>query len=77
MSSDLTEKQAALLAYMREFEAANDSMPTDRTIANHFGWASTNSAFEQLRALEKKGRIERNAQGGWRFVRSAAAPATP
>lgn len=74
MSTDLTEKQAALLAYMREFEAANDNMPTIQTIAAHFGWASTNSAFEQMRALEKKGRIERNEQGGWRFVRVAAEP---
>jgi|GEM_PF-784043 len=76
MNTALTEKQAAVLAFMREFLAANDGMPTDRTIANHFGWASTNSAFEQLRALEKKGCIERNAQGGWRFVRSAPK-ATP
>lgn len=76
MSTALTEKQAAVLEYLREFQAANDNMPTDRTIAKRFGWASVNSAFEQLRALERKGCIERNAQGGWRFTRAAAEATT-
>lgn len=76
MSTALTEKQAAVLAYLREFHASNDNMPTDRTIAKRFGWTSVNSAFEQLRALERKGCIERNAQGGWRFTRAAAEAAS-
>lgn len=73
MTTGLTTKQAELLAFMREFEAANDNMPSDRTIAAHFGWKSPNSAFEHLRALARKGCIERNAQGGWRFTRSGEA----
>ncbi|MEJ7685642.1 MAG: hypothetical protein WKG52_00835 [Variovorax sp.] len=58
------------MAFLRAFEAENDSLPTDRTIAKHFGWASNNAAFEHLRALARKQAIERNAQGGWRFTRA-------
>lgn len=73
MTTALTTKQAELLAFLRTFEAENDSFPTDRVIAEHFGWASINAAFEHMRALAKKGEIERNAQGGWRFARTRVA----
>lgn len=76
MTTALTTKQSELLFFMQAFEAENDALPTDRTIARHFGWASTNAAFEHLRALARKGLIERNAQGGWRFARAPAGPAT-
>lgn len=77
MNIPLTEKQAALVAFMRTFLAENDAMPTISTIAAHFGWASSNAAFECLAALKKKGVIERNEQGGWRFVRASSIPAAP
>lgn len=70
MSPALSPKQAETLAFMRAFEAENDSFPTDRTLAAHFGWASNNAAYEHVRALARKGAIERNAQGGWRFTRA-------
>lgn len=76
MSTALTDKQAAVLAFMREFEAANDNMPTMQTIAAHFGWASPNAVNDHMRFLAKKGAIERNAQGGWRFARAPAEAAS-
>ena len=69
MKMPLTDKQAAALEFRRAFAAENDNMPTGGTIAKHFGWASFNNAFEVLQALKRKGYIERNAQGTWRFTR--------
>jgi SOS-response transcriptional repressor LexA len=69
----LTEKQAAVLAFMREFEAENDNMPTIPAIARHFGYASSNAAQGHVHALERAGCIERiRGQIGYRFTRNTA-----
>lgn len=70
MSAALTPKQADVLAFMREFFAENDQLPAGPEIARHFGFRSPNAGFEYLVALEKKGCIERNAVGRYRFTRS-------
>lgn len=70
MSAALTPKQADVLAFMREFFAENDQLPAGPEIARHFGFRSTNASFEYLVALEKKGCIERNTVGRYRFTRS-------
>jgi len=73
MTTGLTTKQAAVLAFMREFEAVNDNMPTVPVIAKHFGYASPNAASEHIKALVRAGALERlEGQVGHRFTRDTA-----
>lgn len=66
----LTPKQATVLAYMREFFAENDQLPTLEIIAKDLGFPSDTSAFELRRQLIKKGHLEHNAVGKYRFARA-------
>ncbi len=68
----LTTRQRAVLGYMRQFLCEQDQMPTLDAMAKAFGWASSNAAFCICKQLERKGVIERNALGGWRFTRGPA-----
>jgi len=83
MSAGLTLKQAEVLAFMREFFEANDQLPPASVLRVRFGWASENSAATYLITLAKKGYIEHNAVGKYRFTRNtacasnAAASTTP
>lgn len=72
MTSALTPKQAEVLAFMREFFAENDQLPGGPDIARHFGFRSPNAGADYVIALAKKGCIERNAVGKYRFTRSTA-----
>ena len=69
VNHDLTTRQREVLAYMRSFWAENDQLPPMHAIAEHFGFRSGNAAHDYLNALERKGFIERNAVGKYRFVR--------
>lgn len=69
----LTDKQAAVLAYCGQFFAANDQIPPRHFVANHFGWSSYNAAAEAMEVLGRKGYIERNANGKWRFTAKGRA----
>jgi SOS-response transcriptional repressor LexA len=64
----LTNKQRCLLLYCDTFLTQNDQLPTLQAITDHFGWASTNAAFEAMAALERKGLVERNTLGKMRFT---------
>lgn len=79
MTAKLTAKQAAVLAFMIEFQAENDNMPTMPVIARHFGYASPNAANEHIQALVRAGWLERlQGQVGYRFTRSTpCASAAP
>jgi len=55
----LTEKQAAVLAFIEGFQGSQGSFPTLREIQSHFGFASPFSANKHVLALEKKGVLER------------------
>ena len=59
----LTHQQAQVLAYMATFLGMNDQLPPLKSIAQAFGWASQNSAWEHVEALEKKGYLARNEIG--------------
>lgn len=63
MSTALTAKQAAVLAYIRDRVAADGYPPTIREIGSRFGIGGTNGVLCHLRALEKKGLIRRKAGG--------------
>jgi SOS-response transcriptional repressor LexA len=74
--SRLTAKQAAVLGFMREYQAANDNMPTIPVIAHRFGYASPNAANQHVQALVKHGHLERlDGQVGFRFVRETPCAA--
>ncbi len=57
----LTGRQAELLEYLRLYQRENGVMPSTREIQRHFGFASQTAAMSHLRALEKKGVIQRHA----------------
>jgi SOS-response transcriptional repressor LexA len=64
----LTDRQQRILVFCDRFLTQNDQLPTYQAITDHFGWASTNSAFEAMAGLERRGLIERNALGRMRFT---------
>lgn len=72
MSTELTTKQAEVLAFMREFFALNDQLPPASALRTRFGWSSDNAAASYLITLAKKGHIEHNAVGKYRFARRDA-----
>lgn len=54
----LTEKQQAVLDFIREQQQTAGVPPSVRDIQHNFGFKSTNAAFCHLRALARKGLIE-------------------
>lgn len=69
--SYLTEKQANVLAFLRQFFQQEDRMPSTHEVGRHFGIFQT-AAYSHLRALEKKGEIEARSEGNrtwYRFTR--------
>lgn len=57
----LTARQQQLLDFLREEHDRTGIMPTTREIQEHFGFSSQTAAISHLRALERKGVIERQA----------------
>ena len=55
----LTERQQQLLEFLKEYHSNNGLMPSTREIQDHFGFASQTAAVSHLRALEKKGVIQK------------------
>ena len=60
---DLTEKQYGLIQYLKREKARVGAYPTYREIERYFGFRSPNSVTQLLRALERKGYIERTTVG--------------
>ena len=54
---ELTNKQAAVLAYIRARAAEDGVFPTVREIGRHFGLSSSQTPLAHLRALERKGYV--------------------
>ena len=59
MSYKLTGRQQELLDFLRESHRKTGVMPSTREIQSHFGFASQTAAMSHLRALERKGAINR------------------
>jgi repressor LexA len=57
----LTEKQEKIFNYLKEIQRAGALSPTISEISEHFGFRSTRSARDHLKALERKGVIRRDA----------------
>ena len=69
MAVSLSIRQQQVLGFMLQFLAENDQLPPMSAIAPYFGFRSPNSAQEHVNALARKGFLERNAVGNFRFVR--------
>src|SRR3954470_2622452 len=57
---DLTERQQAVLNYIRQHQRETGFPPTSREIQGHFHFQSQTAAMNHLRALERKGVISRS-----------------
>jgi repressor LexA len=58
---NLTERQKELYDFLRDYSRETGIMPSTREIQKHFGFLSQTAAVSHLRALEKKGVIQRLA----------------
>ncbi len=57
----LTHRQQQILDFIAESVTQSGMVPSTREIQQHFGFASQTAAVNHLRALEKKGVIQRSA----------------
>lgn len=55
---ELTPSQIRVLYFIDAYIADERMPPTCAEIAAGLGWSSANAAYEHLRALEKKGRVQ-------------------
>jgi hypothetical protein len=67
----MTSTQASVLAYMKEFFAANDQLPPMEYLKRRFNWNSNRKVLVCYDALSAKGLIEKNVTGKYRFTRGA------
>ncbi len=59
MREALTERQQEILRYLKSESRRTGIMPSTREIQHFFGFASQTAAMSHLRALERKGAIQR------------------
>ena len=57
----LTDRQREVLTFLRKYQREHGVMPSSRDIQRAFGFSSQTAAMGFLRALEKKGAIQRRA----------------
>ena len=57
----LTHRQQQVLDFIADSQARSGIVPSTREIQQHFGFASQTAAVNHLRALERKGVIQRSA----------------
>src|SRR4029079_14517624 len=57
----LTDRQQQVLTFIEEEHARYGGRPSTREIQQHFAFASQTAALNHLRALERKGAIQRRA----------------
>lgn len=58
---NITDKQEAVLNFIRSFIEEKRYSPSSREIQGHFGFASQTAAMNHLKALKRKGRIDYQA----------------
>jgi len=61
MQASLTRRQQEIVDYLRLSQRRTGIMPSTREIQHYFGFASQTAAMSHLRALERKGVIQRLA----------------
>lgn len=65
----LSPRQNEVLTFMWAFFKENDTLPTQKIMCDHFGWASKQTAADVIEALRRKGYVEKNAVKKNRFSR--------
>lgn len=60
MSESITQKQQELLNFIQSYQLDNGRSPTVKEMRLHFGLSSDNSIVKQLKALVKKGYIQKD-----------------
>ena len=73
----LTHRQEQVLYFMRAFFAKNDQLPPCQYVRMAFGWKSDNAAQTHIAQLERRGYLERNETGKYRFTRLPASGGRP
>ena len=68
MKDQLSLRQNDVLFFMRQFFLENDQLPPVQSIADFLG-CKPNNAFQIQQILERKGHIEKNIVGKYRFAR--------
>lgn len=58
-ANTLTKRQQEILSYLKDSQRKTGIMPSTRELQHYFGFASQTAAMSHLRALEKKGVIQR------------------
>lgn len=61
MIATLTKKQKEIYTYLKELQREGKPAPSISEISRYFGFSSTRSARDHLKALERKGFIHRDA----------------
>ncbi len=61
----LTERQEAILDFIRRYQSAENVPPSTRVIQQHFGLSAQSTVAQHLRALANKGQLEQLADGRW------------
>ncbi len=56
-----TDRQQAILDFIRDQQSSRGVTPSRAEIQEHFGFASPNAVTEHLKALERKGALQRGA----------------
>ena len=69
-----TDRQQAVLDFIRDFRADKGVMPSLRQIQGHLKFASSQAAHKQLQALEKKGAIQRSGGAARSMTVTGMAP---
>lgn len=74
MQLELTKTQRSVLTFLEKRQERGEPPPTVREICEHFGYGSTRSAADHLRALQKKGFLTRDPKcaRGLRLTRQTA-----
>ena len=68
--SALTPTQLEMLGFMRKYLAENDQLPPVTTVATKFDMYPGGAQWH-MAEMARKGAIEKNAAGRWRFARGA------
>ncbi len=59
MQDSLTQRQREIVEYLKSAQRKTGVMPSTRELQHYFGFASQTAAMSHLRALERKGVIQR------------------
>jgi hypothetical protein len=70
MRERLTNKQLSVFCFTQSYFRDNDQIPPARLVSEYVGCGDRTAGYHHLRTLEKKGYLERNTAGGYRFKRS-------